>query len=155
MDKATLALVLSGIAIVVSAAVGIAGYRLQRQVASIAKEQRLEEVEARLRADITWNRRFWGFQILAFGDRTYSIDFGSEWKPVFMSVGWCRCTRATWSSPVFENSGSASLPECSLPRANRCRQHYGEPRYRQGGMGLHAAIWRDWCGIDWHLVRRR
>ena len=52
MDKATWALVLSGFAIVVSAAIGIAGYRLQRQVASIAKEKRLEEVEARLRADI-------------------------------------------------------------------------------------------------------
>jgi len=23
----------------------------------------------------TWNRRFWGFQILAFADHTYLIDF--------------------------------------------------------------------------------
>jgi hypothetical protein len=38
----------------------------------------------------TWNRRFWGFQILAFADHTYLIDFGSDKKPTLMTVGWCR-----------------------------------------------------------------
>jgi len=31
----------------------------------------------------TWNRRFWGFQILAFGDHSFLIDFGSNKEAAF------------------------------------------------------------------------
>jgi len=53
MDKATWALVLSGLAIVVSGTIGVLGYRLQRQVTGIAKVHRSEELEARKRADLS------------------------------------------------------------------------------------------------------
>lgn len=53
----------------------------------------------------TWNRRFWGFQILAFGDHTYSIDFGSDRKPVFMSVGWRRWYPYRLEFPRFRKLG--------------------------------------------------
>jgi hypothetical protein len=52
MDKAEWALVLSGLAIVVSGTIGVLGYRLQRQVTGIAKVHRSEELEARKRADL-------------------------------------------------------------------------------------------------------
>jgi hypothetical protein len=52
MDTAAWALVLSGLAIVVSLGLGIAGYRLQRQVTAIATAHRSEELEARGRADL-------------------------------------------------------------------------------------------------------
>jgi len=38
----------------------------------------------------TWNRRFRGLQILAFADHTYLLDFGSDKKPPFMTLGWSR-----------------------------------------------------------------
>jgi hypothetical protein len=45
----------------------------------------------------TWNRRFWGFTILAFADHTYEIDIGSANKPPMISFGWCR-----WYPCAFE-----------------------------------------------------
>jgi hypothetical protein len=51
----------------------------------------------------TWNRRFWGFQILAFADRSYIIDIGANHKPALVSIGWYRwhpdsieCPRRRW-----------------------------------------------------------
>jgi hypothetical protein len=38
----------------------------------------------------TWNRRFWGIQILAFADRSYEIDIGSADKPPLVVIGWYR-----------------------------------------------------------------
>ena len=37
------------------------------------------------------------FQILAFADHTYLIDFGSDDKPPLMVIGWCR-----WYPPSIE-----------------------------------------------------
>jgi hypothetical protein len=38
----------------------------------------------------TWNKRFPGFQILAFADRSYLIDIGSDRKPPLIVIGWYR-----------------------------------------------------------------
>jgi len=61
------------------------------------------EDDHRVRA--TWSRRFWGFQILSFADHTYLIDFGSDRKPVFMTVGWCRWYPCSLKFPRFQKPG--------------------------------------------------
>jgi hypothetical protein len=38
----------------------------------------------------TWSRRFPGFQILAFADRSYLIDIGCDHKPPLVVIGWYR-----------------------------------------------------------------
>jgi hypothetical protein len=52
MDKATAALFLSGLAIAVTATLGVAGYLLQRRVAKIEVDRRVEQVEARMTSDV-------------------------------------------------------------------------------------------------------
>jgi hypothetical protein len=52
MDTATIALVLSVVAIVVSGTIGVLGYLLQRRVTAIEVDRRAEEVEAHRRADV-------------------------------------------------------------------------------------------------------
>jgi hypothetical protein len=53
MDKATVALVLSGLAIVVSATIGVLHYWLQGRVTAIEVDRRAEEIEAQERADLS------------------------------------------------------------------------------------------------------
>jgi hypothetical protein len=57
------------------------------------------------RVHAMWNRRFWGFQILAFADHTYPIDFGSDTKPPSMTVGWCRWYPCSLGFPRFRRLG--------------------------------------------------
>jgi hypothetical protein len=49
----------------------------------------------------TWNRRFWGFQILAFADHTFLIDLGSDRKPPLVTLGWCRWYPCSLKFPRF------------------------------------------------------
>jgi hypothetical protein len=52
VDKASWALTLSALAIVVAAIIGIKGNRLQRRVTIIEEDRRAEEVEAQRRSDL-------------------------------------------------------------------------------------------------------
>jgi hypothetical protein len=71
----------------------------------------------------TWNRRFWGFQILAFADRSYVIDIGAAHRPALVSIGWYRwhpdsiefpgCSGAASIHPTeFRNVSWASVHQC-------------------------------------------
>jgi hypothetical protein len=52
-----------------------------------------------------WNRRFWGFDILAFADRTYLVQFGRDRKPPFLIVGWCRWYPCSVEFPRYRQPG--------------------------------------------------
>jgi hypothetical protein len=74
--------------------------------------RRLATYTPLVNVEATWNRRFPGVAVLAFGDRSYLIDFGwSKDKPPFLTIGWYRwhpdfidAERASWGPWHFSES---------------------------------------------------